>query len=82
MNTHTHLEKWIQKRGGRLLWEQPVRNVGTAHAYQIGESVAIIMTYATKLRPDDMGWDVFVPASLDTAIDATLSAADKALMVK
>lgn len=75
------LDTWLEERRARLLWKQPVRNVGHACAYQVGDAVAIVMTYSAPSHPE-MGWDLFVPASLDTRIDATLAAADRALAVK
>ncbi len=65
---------WLRKHNARSMWAQPVRNVGTVELFSIGQGAVIVLTYQHRA-----GWELFVPASDNPAVDLTLAAAERAL---
>ena len=74
------LGAWLDRHRARLYWQQTVVGVGTVSCYAIGAAVALVMRYGAD-RDQYEGWDIFVPATLDTSTEATLAAAETALGV-
>lgn len=72
------VSEWLDRHNARMNWHTPVRNVGTVACYSVGEAVALVLFW----QGNRSGWDLFVPASLDTDIAKTLKGAEKALRMK
>lgn len=72
------LTDWLSRHRARKLWKLESDRTTHFHrfvieAYDVGGGIALVQ------RWQDGGWDLFVPSSLNPAIDTTLLGAERAL---